>query len=162
MRSKGWKTKDGRLIVAKPLDYVSKNRDTSWRFKSLGKEERRLLEQREKDFVNYRKKRHDWEIKKADRPKEKFNGRFKPSKIRTPRSPIKSKSRERFEERKALRNRYKAPKPDPNVEPLKRNHYNKRNFREKDSDIGWKTDDRRKKMGHRGIKTKTRGFKTDN
>ena len=161
MRSKGWKTKDGRHIVAKPLEYVSKNRDTSWRFKSMGKDERKRIDQREKDFNNYRKKRHDWEAKKADRPKERSYKGFEPAKVKTPRSPITSKSRERFEERKALRNRYKAPKPDPNVEPLKRrDYYDKRNFREKDSDRGWKPDDQRNKMDDRGIKTEGRGRKT--
>jgi hypothetical protein len=162
MSSKGWKTKDGREIVAKPLDYVSKNRDTSWRFKSLGKDERKRIDQSEKDFRNYRQKRHDWETKKTDRPKERSYRGFEPAKVKTPRSPIKSKSRDQFEEKKALPNIYRAPKPDPNVEPLKRRHdYNRSDFREKDSDRGWNPDDRRKKTDDRGIKTDDRGQRTD-
>ena len=162
MRSKGWKTKDGRHIVAKPLDYVSKNRDTSWRFKSLGKDERKRIDQGEKDFRNYRRNRHDWETKKADKPAERSYRGFEPAKVKTPRSPIKSKSRVQFEKKKAPPNRYKAPKPDPNVEPLKRRHdYNRSGFREKDSDRGWNPDDRRKKTDDRGIKTDDRGKRTD-
>jgi hypothetical protein len=163
MRSKGWKTKDGREIIAKPLDYVSKNRDTSWRFKSLGKDERKRIGQGEKDISNYRKKRQDWETIKPDRPGERSHRGFEPTTIKTPRSPIKSKSRERFKERKSLSNRYKEPKPDPNVEPLKRRYdYDRRGSREKDSDRGWNSDDRRKKTDDRGIQTDDRSLKTEN
>jgi len=163
MRSKGWKTKDGREIIAKPLEYISKNRDTSWRFKSLGKDERKRIGQGEKDISNYRKKRQDWETIKPDRPGERSHRGFEPTTIKTPRSPIKSKSRERFKERKSLSNRYKEPKPDPNVEPLKRRYdYDRRGSREKDSDRGWNSDDRRKKTDDRGIQTDDRSLKTEN
>jgi hypothetical protein len=163
MRSKGWKTIDGRHIVAKPLDYVSKNRDTSRRFKSLGKDERKRIDQREKKFRTYRKKRHDWETKKADRPKERSYRGFKPTKVKTLRSPIQSKSRDQFEKKKTSPNRYKAPKPDLNVEPLKRRHdYNRRDSREKDSYSGWNPDARRRKRNDRGINTDDRGrMRTD-
>jgi WXXGXW repeat (2 copies) len=162
MRSKGWKTKDGRDIVAKPLEYVSKNRDTSWRFKPVGKDERKLMDQREKDFRNYRQNRHDLEVKKADRPEVRSSKGFEPAKVKTPRSPIKSKSRDQFEEKTAPPNRYNAPKADPTVEPLKRKDvYDRRDSRNKDSERVWKTDDQRKKTDDRGIKADGRGIKTE-
>ena len=158
MRLKGWKTKDGKQIIAKPLDYVSKNRDTSWRFKSLGKHERKRIDRLEKDFLDYRKKRYYWETKKADRREEKSYRGAEPAKVKTPRSPIRAKSRDQFEEKKAPPKRYKAPKPDPNVQPLKRKHdYNRRDSREKDFERRWNQDDRRKKTSEGEKKPPYRG-----
>ena len=156
LRMKGWKTKDGRRIVAKPLDYVSRNQDTSWRFRSVGKDERKRMDQREKDFRVYRKNRHDWETKRTGAPDDKSFRGFETGKIKTPRSPIKSRSRDQFEEKKAPPSRYKAPKPDPHVEPLKRrDDFDRRDSGGKDSNRGWKQPDDRKNKGD------DRGFKDD-
>jgi hypothetical protein len=161
MRTKGWKTKDGRQIAAKPLDYVSKSGDTSWRFKSLGTEERKRIDQRQKDFRKYRQKRHDWETKKVDRPQKKPSAAFKPTETKTPRSPVKSKSRDQYEVKKAPPKRYKASNPDHDVKPLKRRQdYDKRDLREKGTKRVWKPDGQHKKTDDRGRGTDVRALKT--
>jgi hypothetical protein len=146
MRAKGWKTKDGRHIVAKPLEYVSENRDTSWRFKYLDRDGRKRFDKRDKDFRKYRKDRHDWETRDKGRHLDKSARGFEPVKIKRPRSPVKSKSMDRFDDKKAPPSRYKAHRPDSDVKPLKRkDDYDRPGSRDKDAGTTWKPDDRRSK-----------------
>jgi hypothetical protein len=157
MRLKGWKTKEGRRIVAKPLDFISKNRDTSWRFKSLGRKERKRINERKKDFRHYRRTRHHWEAKKSNRPEKKFNRGFVPTTVKTSRSPMKSNSRDQ-----AHVKRFKTGKPDDNFRPWKRRDDSyKRGSRHKGSDRVRKHDDHRKKTVKRGRKADDRYLKTE-
>ena len=111
------KTRAQRHAVAIPLDRVVKSRDTSWRFQSLNREERTQMIHRGQDLGKFRKKRRGMEAKamKKSAAREHY-----PAGEKLPRSPITSKPAMKRGIQKAPPKRYTAPKPNPNVEPIRR------------------------------------------
>jgi hypothetical protein len=124
-----------------PLDRDGKTKAGGYRFKPLSEKERKNFSQREKEVRTYRKERQSRETPRVKRPEEKASKKPEPNREKFSRSPIMDRSNQKADRKKAPPARYKAPKPNPNVEPLERKYdssrsgkvYRKSEDREKQS-----------------------------
>ncbi|MDY6881576.1 MAG: hypothetical protein SV686_15155 [Thermodesulfobacteriota bacterium] len=154
IRSRGWKTRDGREIIAKPLHDVSKNKDTSWRFKRVDNNHRKHIDRQKKDLSRYLKKRDDREVPKRAKKGETIYRTAEPARIKALTSPIRSKPRSQFRDKDIPPQRYKAPRVDPNVQPLKRRPQDKSRY---ELDQGRRMDDQQKPGARKEMKPSNRG-----
>jgi len=109
-----------RLDFVMPLDRAGKAKANVYRFKPLNEKERREFSQREKEVRQYQKERQSREIQRQIRLEEKASKKPEPNKEKFFRSPIMDRSNGKADRRKAPPVQYKAPKPNPDVEPLQR------------------------------------------
>jgi hypothetical protein len=119
-KKNGNKSMGASRAVAVPFDLVTKSKDSAFRFKPLNEKERTQIDQREKDVRDYRMERQAREAKRSDKRTERSAEGVAPAKPRFPRSPITAKPADQLDKKTAPPNRYKAPKPNLNVEPLQR------------------------------------------
>jgi len=136
----------GRNVVV-PFDHAAKIKDAPFRFQPLNDKDRSKFNQREKDVRTYRKERRDWEVQKMDKSTERTSKGHEPAKAKLPKSPITSKPLDQLDKKKVPPNRYKAPKPNPNVEPLQRKYdfSGTRSKEQKSMDRGRKSDNKGQK-----------------
>ncbi len=99
---------------------VSKSKKVSSGFRSLSQKERRQIDRQRREVNQYRKKRQNWENRKPTRLDVPSFKTTEINKVRFPKSPIAAKPNRRLDRQKTPPNRYRVPKPDPTVEPLKR------------------------------------------
>jgi WXXGXW repeat (2 copies) len=109
-----------RLDSVMPLDRAGKTKDGAYRFKPMSQTERRELSQREKEVQAYRKERQSRETQRQNITGQSASTRPEPSREKYSRSPIIDRSNEKAGRKNAPPAQYKAPKPNPNVEPLQR------------------------------------------
>lgn len=130
--------------VVVPLDHMTKGKNARPRFQPLKDQERKQIDQREKDFRNYRRQRQEWETQKLAKPADTSSKGIEPAKVRLPKSPITSKPKDQFDKRNAPPGRYKGPRPNTNVEPLRRSSDVSRSRikEQKSEDRGLKADNR--------------------
>jgi len=105
-----------------PLDRAGKTEASAYRFKPLNEKERREFSQREKEVRTYIKERQSRETQRQNILEEKTSRKPEPNKEKFSRSPIVDRSKEKADREKAPPARYKAPRPNPNVEPLERKY----------------------------------------
>lgn len=115
----------GRTFDALVLP-VTKSKKGSSGFRSLNKIERRQIDRQRREVNQYRKKRQNWESRKPAQQNVRSFKSIELNKVRLPRSPIAAKPNHRVDRQKTPPIRYRAPKPDPTVEPLKRGSGNVR------------------------------------
>jgi hypothetical protein len=141
----GGSSRPARLDYVRPLDRAGKTKASVYRFKPLSKKERSKFSQREKEVRTYQKKRQIRETQQRNMPEEKASKKPGPNKEKFSRSPIMDRSNEKADRKKAPSARYKAPKPNPDVEPLKRKYDLSRSWNKSQ-----KSEDRGQKSGVRG------------
>jgi len=107
--------------VVMPIDRAGKTKASAYRFKPLTKKERREFSQREKEVRTYEKERQSRETQRQNRMEEKALKKPALNKEKFSRSPIMDRSNKKVDRKKAPPARYEAPKPNPDVEPLRRN-----------------------------------------
>jgi len=106
-----------------PLTRVKKTKIGSYRLQTLSKRERRDFTQREKEVRTYQRERQSREVGEHRIPQERASKISGPSsREKFSRSPIRDRSNSIAHRRKGPPARYTAPKPNPNVEPLEREH----------------------------------------
>ena len=125
-----------------PLDHAGKTKASVYRFKRLSEKERMKFLQQKKEVRTYQKERQNRETRQKNMLKEKSSKKPKPNKEKFSRSPIMNRSNEQADRKKSPPAQYRAPKPNPNVEPLKR-RYNLLRSRE-DSQESEETDQKSK------------------
>jgi len=117
---KGGSSGPERRDFVMPLDRIGKTKASTYRFKPLSEKERREFSQREKEVRTYQKERQSRETQRQNKPEEKASKKPAPNKEKFSRSPIMDKSNQKADRKKAPPAQYKAPKPNPDVEPLQR------------------------------------------
>ena len=154
-----------------PLDRSGKTKASAYPLKALSEKERRDFLQREKEVRTYQKERQSRETQRQNVPEEKGSRKPEPNKEKFSRSPITDRSSERPVGKKAAPARYKAPEPNPNVEPLERGYdlSRSRGRPQKAEDRGQQPEvggqrsmDRVQKSGNRGGLSKDRIQKSNN
>ena len=125
-----------------PLGHAWKSKDRAYRFKPLSEKERGKFSQQEKEVRSYQRQRRRQETQRQNMLEEKASKKTGLNKEKFSRSPIIDRSSQKKDRKKAPPARYKAPKPNPNVEPLQR-----------DLSRSWK---RPQKSGDREKKVKVR------
>ncbi|UCB49578.1 MAG: YXWGXW repeat-containing protein [Deltaproteobacteria bacterium] len=135
-----------------PLDRAGKTKSSAYRFKALSEKERREFSQREREVRTYRQERQSRETRGQNMVEEKASKKPEPNKEKFSRSPIMDRSKEKAVRKKAPPTRYKAPKPNPNVEPLQRKDDLSRSWgkSQKSEDRGQTVEDRRQRSEDRG------------
>ena len=113
-------TEPKRPNFVMPLDSAGKTRPSVYRFKHLSEKERRKFLQQKKEVRTYQKKRQSRETRQQNMEEEKASKKLKPNKEKFSRSPIMNRSNEQADRKKSPPAQYRTPKPNPNVEPLKR------------------------------------------
>jgi hypothetical protein len=111
-----------RLDSVMPINRAGKAKAGAYRFKSLSKKERSEFSQLGKEVHAYRKKRQGRETLRQNMLKEKASKEPEPNKEIFTRSPIIDRPNKKAVRTKAPPPRYKAPKPNFDVEPLKRKY----------------------------------------
>ncbi len=111
---------------ATPFPPVTKIERSASKFQPLSKKERKRIDQRNKEVIVYTDKRQKLETRTIKTPTLKTSKKTAPSKLKLPKSPIAAKPNARVSTQKVPPNRYKAPKLNPTVEPLKRKSYEQR------------------------------------
>ncbi len=111
-----------RLDFVMPLERAGKTKASAYRFQPLSEKERREFSQREKEVRTYQKERQSRETRPQNILEEKASRKPRPNKEEFSRSPIVDRSNEKADQKKAPPARYKAPKLNPNVEPLERRY----------------------------------------
>jgi len=110
------------LNFVRPLGSIEKSKGSAYRFQALSAKERKEFSQREKEVRTYREERQSRETLRQNMPEEKASKRPELNKEKISRSPIIDRSYQKTDQKKAPPARYKAPKPNPNVEPLEREY----------------------------------------
>jgi hypothetical protein len=160
-----------RINFVTPLDRAGKTKAGVYRFKPLSEKERREFSQREKEVRTYQKERQSRETQRQNMLEEKAPKKPEPNKDKFSRSPIMDRSNEKAGLKKAPPARYKAPKPNPNVEPLQREYdlSRSRDKSQKSEDRGQKSEvrgqrsmDNVQKSGNRGGLSEDRMQKSNN
>jgi len=105
-----------------PLDRSGKATAGVYRFKPLSEKERKAFSQREKAVRTYQKERQHRETPQQNRMDSYVSKKPVPNKVKFSRSPIMDRSGGKSGRKKAPPAQYKAPKPNPDVEPLQRKH----------------------------------------
>jgi len=167
----GGSSRPERIDVAIPLDRAGKSKTSSaYRFKPLSEKERREFSQREKEVRTYQRERQSRETQRQNMPEEKASKKPGPNKEKFSRSPIMDRSNEKADRKKALPARYKAPKPNPDVEPLQRKDDLSRSWNksQKSEDRGQKSEvrgqrsmDNIQKSGNKGGRSEERMQKSN-
>jgi hypothetical protein len=119
---RGMVTKTSGRPSERPFVPVTKSRDISSKFQPLSKNERTQFEQRGKQVHSFGNERQKWESPGAAKPAVDASKRTEPSKVTLPKSPITAKPTSPTRTKMAPPDRYKAPQPNPTVEPLQRRH----------------------------------------
>lgn len=114
--------KAGRSLRPARLDSARKTKFSAYRFQPLSKKERREFSKREKEVRTYQKQRQSRETQRQNMLEEKASKRQRPNKEKFYRSPIMDRSNKKATRKKALPALHKAPKTNPNVEPLQREY----------------------------------------
>jgi hypothetical protein len=104
-----------------PLNRSINTKVGVYRFKSLNKKERKEFLQRDKALQTYQRERQNRETQWQNKLKGKASITPKPNKEKFSRSPIVDRPNKKTHLRKTPPALYRAPKPNPNVEPLQRN-----------------------------------------
>jgi len=104
------------------IDRAGKTTAGAYHFKPLSEKERTVFSQREKAVRTYQKERQHRETQGQTTLGEKVSKKPAPNKEKFSRSPIMDRSSQKSGRRNAPPAQYKAPKPNPNVEPLQRKH----------------------------------------
>ena len=160
--SRGEKSKDKSLVVATPLDQLTKSKDRTGRFQPLDKEERAKLAKHGQEVQKTREERRKLEAKAADAsakkqlqesqpakiklPKaadaaaQKQFQEFQPARIKLPRSPFVAKPADQLGKEYAAPKTYSAPKPDLTVEPKPRRAARRSGGESNDTPRGESTD----------------------
>ena len=142
-----------------PLNHAGKTKASAYRFQPLREKARREFSQREKEVRAYQKERQSRETQRQNILKEKASKKPGPNKEKFSRSPIMGRSNQKADRKNAPPALYKAPKPNPNVEPLERkydlsrpwNKSQKSKDREQKSEVrGQRSMDKVQKSGDRG------------
>ncbi|MFH1082988.1 MAG: hypothetical protein V1751_06320 [Pseudomonadota bacterium] len=148
-----------RLDFVMPLDRAGKTKAGAYRFQPLSEKKRREFSQREKEVRTYQKERQSRETQRQNMPEEKASKKPETNKEKFSRSPIMDRSNGKADRKKAPPAQYKAPKPNPNVEPLQRKYDSSRSWdksqesedREQKSEVrGERSMDKVQKPGNRG------------
>jgi len=154
-----------------PLDHAGKTKASAYRFQPLSEKERREFSQREKEVRTYQKERQSRETQRQNMPEEKASKKLGPNKEKFSRSPIMGRSNQKADRKKAPPALHKAPKPNPNVEPLERKYDLSRPWgkSQKSQDRGQKSEvrgqrsmDNVQKSGNRGGLSEDRMQKSNN
>jgi WXXGXW repeat (2 copies) len=109
-----------RLEFVTPLEGTGKTKASVYRFKPLSKKERRKFSQQEKKVRTYRKERQSRKTQQRNMPEKKASIKPGLNKEKFSRSPIMDRSNQKADRKKAPPARYKAPKPNLDVEYMKR------------------------------------------
>ena len=131
-----------------PLDHAGKTKASTYRFQPLSGKARREFSQREKEVRTYQKERQRRETQRQNILEEKASKKPGPNKEKFSRSPIMGRSNQKADRKKAPPALYKAPKPNPNVEPLERKYDLSRPW-----DKSQKSQDREQKSEVRGMRS---------
>jgi hypothetical protein len=136
-----------RLDFVMPLDRAGKTKASAYRFKPLSEKKRKEFSQREKEVRTYRKERQRRETQRRNIPEEKASKKPGPNKEKYFRSPIIDRSNRKADRKKVPPAWYKAPKPNPDVEPLQRKDDLSRSWKKsrKSGDRGQRPEVRRQK-----------------
>jgi hypothetical protein len=160
----------GRLDFVMPLDRAGKPKASAYRFQPLNEKERREFSQREKEVRTYQQVRQSRETQRENTLEEKVSNKPGPNKEKFSRSPIMDRSNQKVDRKKAPPAQYKAPKPNPNVEPLQRKNDLSRSWnksqnsenREPKSEIrGQRSMNKDQKSGNRGGSSEDRMQKSN-
>ncbi len=125
-RDWGKPSRTGTVAATTVYSPVRRSIDSSVRVKTIDAKERSEIRQQEKAVQTYRRDRQERETrdfretKGTTTPVARSFDTTTPNRVRIDRSPITAKPREQMEPNNAPPSRYSAPKPDPNVEPLRR------------------------------------------
>ncbi|HUV77396.1 MAG TPA: YXWGXW repeat-containing protein [Desulfobacterales bacterium] len=103
-----------------PLDRSGKTKAGAYRFQPLSKKERGEFSQREKAVRVYGNERQRRETQLQNMPEKKASKKPAPNKEKFSSSPIMDRPKGKTDQKKAPPALYRAPKPNPNVEPLQR------------------------------------------
>jgi len=116
----GKRSHDKSLVVAGRFKQMTSRQDAPMRFRPLATEERHQIVRRGQEIHKYRQERYKLENRASDTPDQQRSRESKPSRVRMNRSPITAKSVDQFGKGQTPPQRLRAPKPDPNVKPMKR------------------------------------------
>lgn len=122
-----WKKPHPKAVVSKvpgrpfkePFLPVSKRGEGNLKFKSFSRNERARIEQRAKQVRNLSNQRLKWESRRVVKPSVAPK-RIEANKVKRPKSPITANPSVPAPTQKVPVTRYKAPQPNPTVEPLQR------------------------------------------
>jgi hypothetical protein len=117
-----------RLDHVMPLNRSINTKVDVYRFKSLNKKERKEFLQRDKALQIYQKQRQSRETQWQNKLRGKASITPKPNKEKFSRSPIMDRPNKKADRRKMPPALYRAPKPNPDVEPLMRNNDRSRSW----------------------------------
>jgi len=131
-----------------PLNHAGKTKASAYRFQPLREKARREFSQREKEVRAYQKERQSRETQRQNMPEEKASKKPGPNKEKFSRSPIMGRSNQKADRKNVPPALYKAPKPNPNVEPLERKYDLSRPW-----DKSQKSKDREQKSEVRGMRS---------
>ncbi|UCH21000.1 MAG: YXWGXW repeat-containing protein [Deltaproteobacteria bacterium] len=105
-----------------PLDRVGKTKASANRFKPLSEKGRREFPHRKKKVRTFENERESRDTQRLSMLAEKASKKPEPNKEKFSRSPVRDRANEKADRKKAPPARYKVPKPNPNINPLKRKY----------------------------------------
>jgi hypothetical protein len=111
-----------RLNHVMPLNRSVNTKVGVYRFKSLNEKERKEFLQRDKALQTYQRKRQSQETQWHNKLRKNTSIKPKPDIEIFSRSPIMDRPNKKAHQRKTPPAFYRAPKPNPDVEPLMRNN----------------------------------------
>lgn len=103
-----------------PLNRAGKTKVSTYRFQPMKEKERREFSQREKEVRTYERERQTRETQRPNITESKTSRELAPNREKFSRSPIVDRSSAKAHRKNAPPALYKAPKSNPNVEPLQR------------------------------------------
>lgn len=123
--------RDNRVLVASPIDQVTKGKDGNMRFQPVDRDERQKLVVRGQEVQKSREQRRTLETISADATPQKPGEAIRPANVQLPRSPIVGKSAKQLGRNAAPPESQPTPKPDlkhqPQSEPTGRSQNVERN-----------------------------------
>lgn len=167
----GRSPKRKRLDLVMPIDRAGKTKARAYRFKPLSEKARKKFSQREKQVRNYRKERQRRETQQRNMPKKNASRKPALNKEKFSRSPIMHRSNKQANRKKNPPARYKSPKPNPNVEALRKkddlsrswNKSRKSEGRAQKSEVrGRRSNDRVREVRNKRGRSESRMRKSDN
>jgi hypothetical protein len=108
------RSRERGLVVAAPLDRLTRSKDSPLRFQPVRQSERQKLAQHGQEVQRFREERRTLETRAAARPTEKPSKEFVPARVRLPGSPIVAKPVAELGKGHAPPKMYEAPKPRVN------------------------------------------------
>ena len=168
IQRKGGTARPLNRAIAAPLTKVAQSKDTPFRFQRLNEKERKVIRERQKDVRAFRNNRQEQETRSLKMPAEKPVGKIEPKRVKIERSPISSQKvrqagqtgkSDQVDRRKAPPSRYKAPKSEPNVEPLRRrsNVLDQQNRSQKVQDRGQVLQNKGQQLQNKGQRLEKQG-----